>query len=700
MRFITTWAIFFLIFLGLGCQESSAQGSGVHELRAKILDGDTAALRQLGKYFDSNKKIFDPLGHHFHESTEKLVALRIFLETVFVLPGELLADSTLTTKRFYSFLDKFRGKLLFSEPIGAFLITPFSQRTTTYKLQKLAPDRIAALQHKIQGNPFPAWVYENYIDYYFKMKDPYCLLLIASDFLKKRTLWNIYNFDDKQYIDLLSFLTHQQIAVPDEDGNFSFQYNYTETDTRMKLLIYFATHLGDYQWNEKEQFFSNSKEAGTDQPREHLLFENLKSENDSLAMSAFEELVNINPLKTESLVREFERASIDVNYTLPTFPYRFLRQLAYLTEFCRMNNIVYQPEAKLKILLDSLEKASGFKQTYQLENALIEIMQPGDLTKIEYWGLLHEMGPTHSIGRILDKSYSRHWKAIVSNDQWLALYLKKSSLFRGLGIIGTCNKYLRKFENASTTTITSLENLRDSSPDSAIRTEATKALAAAVFREKALPSLPSGESGKDYYIKAPEIQYRNLLRSGKKKEDLENEIEKLSGKINYGQIGKVISILESDSLLDTHSKYHFLESDLGFMLEDYLPQTIKIFIRDYQHFGEKELYLKNLRQNGIDLTDEAGHLKYTQVYEILKYDVVDGFVGGGGGRRDDNVYPVIRILELIHETRLGFPSRKCSWQGIWYCDCTDRAIYWRKYLEENKLVRPDPEEPVSISPNY
>jgi hypothetical protein len=98
----------------------------------------------------------------------------------------------------------------------------------------------------------------------------------------------------------------------------------------------------------------------------------------------------------------------------------------------------------------------------------------------------------------------------------------------------------------------------------------------------------------------------------------------------------------------------------------------------------------------MNCLDNSGNLNYTGVYDILKYNIIDAFVGGGGGKNDDGVYLTIKLLEIKFKTTLGFPKKRCNWQGMWGCDCTDRARAWRKFLTEKKLVLPDT-EPVSIS---
>jgi hypothetical protein len=207
------------------------------------------------------------------------------------------------------------------------------------------------------------------------------------------------------------------------------------------------------------------------------------------------------------------------------------------------------------------------------------------------------------------------------------------------------------------------------------------------------------DGNREYFVKNLSDQYNGIVRSKKERGDKKSDLEKLFGKISYGQIGEAMKILERDTLLDDYyAKYSFLLSDFGFCLDIYDSLEIERFIKDYLQFREEDLYKKNLEDNAINHTTN-GLLDFHKIYQILKYDVVDAFVGGGGGRRDDNVYGVIKLLELNFHTTLGFLPKLCSSQGTWGCDCSERAMHWMHYLEEKKLVKPDRSEPRSISNN-
>jgi hypothetical protein len=338
-----------------------------------------------------------------------------------------------------------------------------------------------------------------------------------------------------------------------------------------------------------------------------------------------------------------------------------------------------------------------------LENNLINKLTLDDLTQIEYYGLINqqEWDLSYSLGRIIDKAYSRNWTELTSNKKSLSLYLKKSKLFDDIGIIGNLNKYLRKFENCSNNAIEQAKQIAHITNDSSIKQQAVKVIS--LYSKPIVYTLEdpnSWEGNREKYgVKNLQGKYRKIISKKQEAEEKESAVEELIGKIDYNQIEKAIQILKQDTLLGDYEKFSFLESDFGFPINPEDSVARDEFLSYYKTKNQYELYELYLTKNGISFMDNNGQFLYSNIYEMLKYDVVDAFVGGGGGRRDNCVYLLIKILELKFKTRLGYSEKLCSSQGIYSCDCTDQAKAWMHFLEERKLVSPDKTEPASISPN-
>lgn len=84
------------------------------------------------------------------------------------------------------------------------------------------------------------------------------------------------------------------------------------------------------------------------------------------------------------------------------------------------------------------------------------------------------------------------------------------------------------------------------------------------------------------------------------------------------------------------------------------------------------------------------------LYDVLKYDGTDAFVGGGGMKRTQTVENAIKILEMKFRTTLTF-EQKQSKTKTFYPDCMARANEWLQYLEDKKWVKIAPSELESFT---
>ncbi|MES2777934.1 MAG: hypothetical protein V4722_27385 [Bacteroidota bacterium] len=517
--------------------------------------------------------------------------------------------------------------------------------------------------------------------------------------MKQRAKWNIYNFNDETYVECFRYLTHVDFAVPDSDSSLNFTYYLTSECKRTSLYSYFYYHYKDYQWNDSLHYFVNTRELPAGRSELYELFESLKSPNDSIALLSFSRLCKSDPAGVARIAKEVSIDRSGLNENLPRFSYTFLPAIANLISYYGRNKIAYEPLGELEMDLKALATDTSFKRRYELEELLISKATVDDIYAIEYFGVLNadNFDCTYSIGRILDKWYSKNWNVVCSNKQHLAAYLKKSEQFDNLGIIGNCNKYLRKFRYASPSVLDSVKAILTPGTDSDIVKSATLIMAQLRSPGKeVLPPIKRWDGEKEYHIANPAFKMQLVIQSTVKKDEKRSKIEKMSGMITYGQIGSVVKQLLKDTVLENYSKFSFLGSDFGLYLENLENKTIDSFLNKYHHLSQKDLYLTNLLALGINV-ESQGVYNYRQMYEILKYDVAGAFAGGGGGLRDHNVYQVIKLLELKFGTTLGFVNKLCSWQGIWGCDCSKRARYWMTYLKEKKLVTADITGTESIS---
>jgi hypothetical protein len=675
----------------------------LYKLDDAVGKGDYKALELTGQYLDDTSYVQEFLGYHNYPNTARGVAMRILQENTLFSKEEMALDSSLTAAVFSRFLQA--HSVHFDTLSGTFLHTGLSKRTTVYQLKELSEYDIKQVNKTTLQKPYPAWFPYYNIERLLSKKDPEVLLQIASAWYNHRSKFNSYYFQEEEFKDLIRRLTHAELGVPDEDGVITFLYeNDYYAQAKLNFLIYWANHYRDYQWDTGKGFFINTKEQAPVKTAAEKLFPILQSKKDAEAKAAFVALTEMDTGTIRRMSRDYEQISIGgANYSLPTFTFRFLPVLATLTQYCRDNNISYKSSGWLKDSLAKLGKEISFKDRYRLEDSIIQRLTLKEITMVEYEALIEERAwqGTYSMGRMLDKWYSLHMKEIEDDPQQLALYLKKAAIFNELGIIGINRKYLFKLSNAGEERMLKVKQLNEWVADADIKTAIAGVVALQAAWKPDTLEKPSIWDGNNFEYGVPELEkeYNALKTKFPKNKDRENEVEQLLGRISYNQISAALALLLNDKGLDTYSRFHFLKSDFGLEINSYETAAIRKLMDDHTRLTEQELYKQTVKQSGMNCLDKKDQLLYSVVYDILKYDVVDAFAGGGGGRRDDYVYAVIKLLELQLGTKLGYPPKKCSWKGMNYCDSGDRGLAWMQYLEEKGLVKVDKTIPLSISHN-
>ncbi|MFK7936616.1 MAG: hypothetical protein AB8G22_24095 [Saprospiraceae bacterium] len=173
--------------------------------------------------------------------------------------------------------------------------------------------------------------------------------------------------------------------------------------------------------------------------------------------------------------------------------------------------------------------------------------------------------------------------------------------------------------------------------------------------------------------------------------------EAMIGRITYEQIPIVIKYY--DKLSEAY-QYNFLNQDFGlpiFNLEDTKVQ--REIIRNHQRLRPDEFYWLYLTSFGVDFLTGSGELDYQKIYDILQFDIVTPFVDGGGNTRDYHTYGIIKLLEFIFDTRLGFHPKLNENQRFYSYSAAKRADEWQQFLVEKQLVQPATDEAPSFTKN-
>ncbi|MDJ1485039.1 hypothetical protein QNI16_31365 [Cytophagaceae bacterium YF14B1] len=664
------------------------------------MQGDQSALFDMANYFDSKKEVTEFLGHHIIKTNESAVAKRIVQENCIFTDSEITISNNTTRNEFLTFLNANKNKIIFSKLADAFLITPLEVRTSKAEFREIAEIRKTELRAKYADLLTKEWVWKADIHTLIQNRNSKALVSIASELYKIRYRFDSYPFNESEYIELLQILLESEIAVENEKKELTWHIDKAfYPDASLNLLIYFAGNYSHFKWDEKSSTFINDKVQVKAIEKEEALFQLLNSQNDSIALEAFTQLTRCRPAKVSQLADEYERINFDKNGAIPTFPYRFLKQLVLLTDYCKKNTIDFEGSERLKSTIDRLDLDLSFAERRKLEDSLIHHLPLEEITAFEYWAAIKEQswGTTYSAGRILDIFYSRHWNEILHTERDLKLFLKKAYLFDQLGIIGICNNYLKKFTNMQQIGIDRLDLVQ--TDDNDIKNQIEKAK---LYCNQPLKvpndTMKINAANRDYNITNVAEKIR-AIKAIRKQEKLEDKLVKLLSQINYAQIGEALLEIEDIQFKENSwKKYTFMERDWGFFLEDNfdtLPARTA-FLKLYNTLSEFELYSYYLEKAGIDYKNKDNSLNYDKIVDILKYNVVVAFVGGGGGKRDNEVYSLIKILELTHKTTLGYPKKLCNSNGIYGCDSQDRANEWIQFLVTRNLLKEQHNEPVSF----
>lgn len=672
----------------------------IYTIEKKLMLGDKRALVEMAPYFDSKKEFTEFLGYHIIRTTESEVAKRIVNENCIFTETEIVVSEKTTAKEFLTFLIENLNQISFSNYAQAFLLSPLEKRNVKFEIREISKNKRDELKQKSDTLLNLNWVKSNHINLLIKEKNPKALLLISSELYKVRYRFDNSFYGQTEFIDLIRLLTGTEIATENEKNQLTwFIEDEFYPSAYLNLLIYFSNNYCKYKWNDEKSIFENQTFSVNQLTKEELLFEQLTNKNDSIAKDAFKQLTKCKIEKIIKIADEYERSDIDTNYALPSFPYRFLRQLVLLTDYCNQNSINYEASEELNSNIKLLKSKLSFLERRKLENKLIESLTLDQITSFEYQCLLNEksMELNYSAGRILDVFYSKNWNKLLNKDSHLKLYVKKSSLFERLGIIGICNNYTKKFENSDWLIIDKLNSLDKSDLD--IEKEIENIIKVCSVKTKKPNILKKEFDGnKDFSVTNLDEQISKIKKGSIEK--YEDEVTEILSKINYNQIGKALELIEDVKFnSEWKDKYSFIERDFGFYwiqnFEDENERTD--FLKAYNRYSEYDLYSYYLSQSEIDYLNKDNSLNYDKIFELLKFDVVVAFVGGGGGKRDNEVYALIKLLEIKHNTTLGYPKKVCNSNGIYGCYSDNRASEWMQFLIDNNLLKLKHNEPISFN---
>jgi hypothetical protein len=125
----------------------------------------------------------------------------------------------------------------------------------------------------------------------------------------------------------------------------------------------------------------------------------------------------------------------------------------------------------------------------------------------------------------------------------------------------------------------------------------------------------------------------------------------------------------------------FLTQDFGIPIFDIATNSeLQTFLNRHKNMSVKEFYSAYLQEFGVDFKNKKGELDFEKIARILKYDIIQPFVGKGGGHRDYYVYGITKVLEEEFKDNLGFHDKLNNYQTFVHFSSINRAKAWYNYL--------------------
>jgi len=295
---------------------------------------------------------------------------------------------------------------------------------------------------------------------------PRALFYISTQLLKAQDGHTVY--PAVHYLYVLRKLSNLGIAIPDANGHMVYQLDVLQDRTAlMNFIRYWGNHYEDYEYDEHRLRFVNRHDSSLETENLERLFRLLNSQNNTVALQAYERLTRADPIEVIQLVNKYKDLLRNTNRLIPSLKDGHLQQTVELTAFCERNRIDFNPSPVLQSKLDSLLLDIEPSSRIAIENRIIAMAELEDLTPIEYWASINQknLDAGYSIGRILDYSYTKNWSELVDSDANLRLFIKKAILFERMVGIGIIDDYLRKFTPLEPAEKKRLENLLTSESD-------------------------------------------------------------------------------------------------------------------------------------------------------------------------------------------------------------------------------------------
>jgi hypothetical protein len=305
-------------------------------------------------------------------------------------------------------------------------------------------DRVDYFAQMLAQESAPEWFHRSVRYDMLTTKTPRLLFYLAAQMRLKPDKSAFY----EDYLRKLTKINSYDVSKGFYTEGGQLIENAATIEKQKDIVRWWAIHAEDFEWDESEHRFVSKAEATARAEELERQVRRLGSTNDSVAFAAFVHLTEGDPPTVIALVERFRPILRTYNAHLPLLNYTYLEQMTTFSAYCRKHGFALKMPEHLIVLLDSLRQPISEKMRYTIENQILKEIKVSDMSFIEYYGLLYstniEFG--FSVGRIVDIFYSKNWESVLSNDAQLRLYLKKSALFKNIGVAGGSSLYDKKFD--------------------------------------------------------------------------------------------------------------------------------------------------------------------------------------------------------------------------------------------------------------
>ena len=493
---------------------------------------------------------------------------------------------------------------------------------------------------KILSRKDTPWIQRNALRDMMATQHPRLLFYLAAQMRWKPN-------ERAMYEKLIKKRSNTQFLLPCESaelrgGQFIAKIDYIQK--YKNFVRYWANHSEDYEWDESRRLFVNKAEIAQRTEEYERLFRRLNSENDSVARASFLQLAQGDPTAIAELTEKYRSLLRNYNRNLPDIHYGFLEQMTRLVAFCKKNKMSYQLSGKMDSLMHILYENRNPQTRFTIENQIIKYAEIDDLTPIEFYGCLYSSNQemSFSIGRILDFLYTKLWTPITNNDDQLRFFLKKSFLFKKIGVVGICNSYQNKIDKIENELKTRFSEIAAVESDEDIINQINVVIGAAEDNKKETKS----KSMFDLFLNDP-LSFANgdmkMLPAPR-----ESDYQRIVGKIQSENDKEVLRLMMD--YLDLHPSI------------EAVPQLFAVIMDDRK--------IKSHENSGTYERDEANGIK--------------------GIRVSDRV---VILLENIYAHSLKADDKRAVWRRMWYKDQKNYRIWDKQFFEEQVLFLKTSESP-------